>query len=68
MRIELLLDAFHEDGGVGAAAPDDVRREAFELAGEDDEAAAASDRRRPQLADEDACSRRLPRTWRSGRR
>ena len=37
----LLFDAFHEHGRIGAAAPDEVRREAFELAGDDDQAAAA---------------------------
>ena len=52
VRVEFLLDAFQQDDRFGAAAPDEVRREAFERAGDDDQAAAELHRGRPQLADE----------------
>ena len=58
MRVEFPFDAFQQDDRFGAAAPDDVRRQAFELAGHDDQAAAELDGSGAELADQQRASDR----------
>lgn len=49
VRIELLLDAFQQNGGVGSAAPNHVRGEAFQGSFQYDQAAALLESGRPQF-------------------
>ena len=50
--VELFFDAFEEDGGFGAAAPDEVGGEAFESCADDLNAAAEFGHKGAEAADE----------------
>jgi hypothetical protein len=51
VRIQLLLDAFHQDCGLSSAAPNHVRREAVQRGFQHDQAAALLESGRPQLGE-----------------